>query len=117
MARGDYLGEFELVVLLGLARLEDEAYGMTIFEEIKRVTGRDLTVPAVYVTLNRLEKKGYVSSRTGESSALRGGRARKYYRVMPDGSRALKASQDMLSRLWQGMGVEEVGGLGTAVSK
>ena len=113
MARGDYLGEFELVVLLGLARLEDEAYGMRIFEEIKRVTGRDLTVPAVYVTLNRLEKKGYVNSRTGESSALRGGRARKYYRVTPDGARALEASQDMLSRLWQGIAVD----LGTAVSK
>ncbi len=113
MARGDYLGEFELVVLLGLARLEDEAYGMAIFEEIKRVTGRDLTVPAVYVTLNRLEKKGYVNSRTGESSALRGGRARKYYRVTPEGSRALDASQEMLSRLWHGVAV----GLGTAISK
>ena len=113
MARGDYLGEFELVVLLGLARLEDEAYGMAIFEEIKRVTGRDLTVPAVYVTLNRLEKKGYVNSRTGESSALRGGRARKYYRVTPEGSRALAASQEMRSRLWHGVAV----GLGTAVAK
>jgi len=111
MTRGDYLGEFELVVLLGLARLEDEAYGMTIFEEIKRVTGRDLTIPAVYVTLNRLEKKGYVNSRTGESSALRGGRARKYYRVTPEGSRALEAAQEMLVRLWQGVG------LGTAASK
>ncbi len=54
MAKGDHLGEFELVVLLGLARLDDEAYGMTVFEEIERVTGRDLTIPAVYVTLSRL---------------------------------------------------------------
>ncbi len=107
MARGDYLGEFELVVLLGLARLEDEAYGMTIFEEIKRVTGRDLTVPAVYVTLNRLEKKDYVTSRTGESNAARGGRAKKYYRVTAEGSQALEASQEMLSRLWHGVGLGE----------
>ena len=71
MARGDYLGEFELVVLLGLARLEAEAYGMAIFAEIHRVTGRDLTIPAVYVTLNRLEKKGYVDSRTGDASESR----------------------------------------------
>ncbi|MCH7489258.1 MAG: PadR family transcriptional regulator [Gemmatimonadetes bacterium] len=103
MARGDYLGEFELVVLLGLARLEDEAYGMAIFEEIKRVTGRDLTVPAVYVTLNRLEKKGYVTSRTGDSSAERGGRAKKYYRLTESGTDALELSQSMLSRLWDGV--------------
>ncbi len=110
MARGDYLGEFELVVLLGLARLEAEAYGMAIFEEIQRVTGRDLTIPAVYVTLNRLEKKGYVDSRTGDASAVRGGRARKYYAVTAEGTRALEASQEMLSKLWQGLG------LGTATS-
>ena len=113
MGTRDYLGEFELVVLLGLARLDDEAYGMTIQQEIHGVTGRNPSIPSVYVTLNRLEKKGYVNSRTGESSALRGGRARKYYRVTPEGSRAIDASQEMLSRLWHGVAV----GLGTAVSK
>ncbi|MCZ6915493.1 MAG: PadR family transcriptional regulator [Gemmatimonadetes bacterium] len=103
MARRDYLGEFELVVMLGLARLDEEAYGMTIFEEIHEVTGRDLSIPAVYVTLNRLEKKGYVSSRTGESTVQRGGRAKKYYRLTPDGTAALEASQNMLDLLWQGV--------------
>ncbi len=103
MARGDYLGEFELVVLLGLARLEPEAYGVTIFEEIHRVTGRDLTLPAVYVTLSRLGRKGYVASRTGEPSDERGGRAKKYYRLTDQGLEALQASRAMLSRLTQGL--------------
>ena len=107
MARGDYLGEFELVVMLGLARLEAEAYGMSIFEEIKEVTGRDLTIPAVYVTLNRLEKKGYVTSRTGEATSERGGRAKKFYRLTEEGERALEASQEMLTRLWQGVRIGE----------
>lgn len=111
MARGDYLGEFELVVMLGLARLDDEAYGMTIFEEIHEVTGRDLSIPAVYVTLNRLEKKGYVTSRTGEPTAERGGRAKKFYRLTGEGAQALRASREMLSRLWQGVG------MGTAASE
>ncbi len=107
MAKGNYLGEFELVVLLGLARIADEAYGMTIFEEIKVVTGRDLTVPAVYVTLNRLEKKGLVLSRTGESSSERGGRAKKFYRLTATGHESLEVSQEMLQRLWQGVRLGE----------
>lgn len=103
MGRGDYLGEFEMVVMLGLARLEDEAYGMTVFEEIRDVTGRDLTIPAVYVTLNRLEKKGYVEARTGNASPERGGRAKKYYRITDEGHRVLASTQEMLSRLAQGI--------------
>ena len=106
MARRDYLGEFELVVMLGLARLKEEAYGMTIFEEIHEVTGRDLSIPAVYVTLNRLEKKGYVVSRTGESTIERGGRAKKYYRLTEEGTVALAASQQMLRRLAQGVSLK-----------
>ncbi len=106
MARRDYLGEFELVVMLGLARLKEEAYGMTIFEEIHEVTGRDLSIPAVYVTLNRLEKKGYVVSRTGESSTKRGGRAKKYYRLAEEGAAALEASQKMLNLLSQGVNLK-----------
>lgn len=103
MGTRDYLGEFELVVLLGLARLDDEAYGMTIQQEIHGVTGRDPSIPSVYVTLNRLEKKGYVTSRTGDSSAERGGRAKKYYSLTESGTEALELSQSMLSRLWDGV--------------
>ena len=106
MARGDYLGEFELVVMLGVARLDTEASGMTIFEEIHQVTGRDLSIPAGYVTLSRLEKKGYVESTAGDPTVERGGRAKKFYHLTEEGSRALERSQEMLSRLWQGVGLD-----------
>ena len=100
MARGDYLGEFELVVMLALARL-DNAYGKTVFEEIERVTGRaDLTIPAVYVTLNRLEKKGLLESAVGETTEHRAGRAKKHYQLTDDGLRAVKTSRTMLERLF-----------------
>lgn len=100
MARGDYLGEFELVVMLALARL-DSAYGMTVYQEIERVTGRaDLTIPAVYVTLNRLEKKGLLQSTVGETTDQRDGRAKKHYQLTDDGLRAVKTSRMMLERLF-----------------
>ncbi len=103
MGKGEYLGEFELVVMLSLARLKDEAYGMTIHDEIHEVTGRDVAIPSVYVTLTRLEKKGYVSSRLGAPTAERGGRAKKFYRLEPLGSQALSQSLDMLERLSKGV--------------
>ena len=100
MARGDYLGEFELVVMLALARL-DSAYGKTVYQEIERVTGRvDLTIPAVYVTLNRLEKKGLLQSAVGETTEQRDGRAKKHYQLTDDGRRAVKTSRMMLERLF-----------------
>ncbi len=106
MSKGDYLGEFELVVLLALARLGNDAYGVSIYEEIQRITGRDASVPAVYVTLTRLEKKGLVSSRVGEPTGERGGRAKKFFQVEPAGADALKRSRDMLDRLWEGVELE-----------
>ncbi len=108
MARGDYLGEFELVVMLALDRL-DLAYGKTVYQEIERVTGRaDLTIPAVYVTLNRLEKKGLVESMLGgEDGGVEGGaeertdgRPKKYYRVTEEGKHAVETSRSMLLRLF-----------------
>lgn len=102
MGKGEYLGEFELVVMLSLARLKENAYGMTIHDEIHEVTGRDVAIPSVYVTLARLEKKGYVSSRLGSPTAERGGRAKKYYGLEPLGSKALSQSLEMLGRLSNG---------------
>jgi len=103
MGKGEYLGEFELVVMLSLVRLKDNAYGMTIHDEIHDVTGRDVAIPTVYVTLARLEKKGYVSSELGSPTAERGGRAKKFYRLEPLGSQALSQSLEMLGRLSQGI--------------
>ena len=79
MGRSDFLGEFEQMVLLSVLRLGDEAYGVSIHEELGRTTGRDTKRGAVYVTLERLEAKGYVSSHYGDPSAERGGRAKRFY--------------------------------------
>lgn len=99
----EYLGEFEHVVLVSLARLGEAAYGMTIYEEMVEATGREVSVPAVYVTLGRLEKKGYVTSSVGEPTPERGGRAKKYFSLTPAGVEALSASRELLERLWAGV--------------
>ena len=103
MTKGDYLGEFELVVLLALARLDEAAYGMSIYDEILDTTGRDVSIQAVYVTLNRLEKKGHVTSQIGDATDDRGGRPRKYYSLEPIGVTALRNSRAMYDSLWAGV--------------
>lgn len=100
MGKGQYPGEFELVVMSAVARLGDEAYGMRIRLEIEETTGRDVSIGAVYATLNRLEDKGMVSSEQGEPSSERGGRAKRYFRLEPAGVRALEEARQMFSRLW-----------------
>lgn len=106
MAKGDVLGEFEHVVLLAVARLEGDGYGVGVREEIERVTGRDAAVGAVYATLDRLEDKGLVTSRQGEPTPVRGGRARRYFDVTAAGRAALAERRDMLVRLWRGLDFE-----------
>jgi PadR family transcriptional regulator len=103
MGKGDFLGEFEQVVLLAVARLGDEGYGVTVRREIQRRTGRDVSVGSVYATLARLEEKGLIASREGESSPRRGGRARRHFRVEPAGVVALEAARGMLDRMWDGV--------------
>jgi PadR family transcriptional regulator PadR len=83
------LGDFEQLVLLALLRLGPEAYGATIRREIEARTGRALAISAVYVTLERLEGKGFVRSRIGEPTGERGGRRRKHFALVPAGRRAL----------------------------
>jgi PadR family transcriptional regulator PadR len=103
MARREHLGEFEQIVLLAVLRLRDEAYGVPIRHEIERRTGRSLTVGALYRTLDRLETKGYVTSRFGDPTPERGGRARRYFTVRPLGIRTLRASRDALAAMWDGL--------------
>lgn len=103
MARGRFLGEFEQVVLLAVARLADEGYGVTIRREIERRTGRSPAVGAVYATLERLEAKGCVASYDGEASPVRGGRARRHFRLEPAGVEALRAARRQLDRMWDGV--------------
>lgn len=106
MNSGPFLGEFEHLVLLAVARLEGEGYGVTIRQEIERRTGRTPAIGAVYATLERLESKGYVSSRLGEPTAERGGRARRHYRLEPAGAEALARSRRVLERMWEGVELE-----------
>lgn len=97
------LGEFEQMVLLAILRLEDEVYGVPITEEIERCTGRSVSPAAVYVTLRRLEKKGLVTSWLGEALPERGGKPRRYVRVLPEGLKDLRESRRMMDALWQGL--------------
>lgn len=105
MGRGDYLGEFEQVVLLALARCEGDAYGMQIRREIEDRTGRSVSIGAVYATLDRLERKGFVRSREDESA----GRARRFFRMTAAGVSSLEASRAMHARLWAGLDLRRAG--------
>jgi PadR family transcriptional regulator len=97
------MGEFEQLVLLALLRLENNAYGMEVREEIEARTGRDVSYGAVYTTLDRLEQKGYVAHRLAGATPERGGRAKKYFRALPEGREALRATQQALTVMWEGM--------------
>jgi DNA-binding PadR family transcriptional regulator len=103
MGRGSILGEFEQLVLLAVARLGGDGYGVTIRKEIASRARRDVTIGAVYATLSRLEEKGYASSWEGEAEPRRGGRARRHYRVEPEGVRALHVARGMVDRMWDGV--------------
>jgi DNA-binding PadR family transcriptional regulator len=103
MPRLDPPGDFEQLVLLAVMRVGERAYAVPVRDEIGARTGRTPTRGAVYVTLERLERKGYLDSRLGEPVAERGGRPRRYYRVRPSGVRALEESWSALSRMWQGL--------------
>lgn len=103
MAKGDFLGEFEQMVLLAVLREGEEGYGMSIRRELEERVGRDVSIGAVYATLDRLERKGLVRSREGEATPVRGGRARKHFDVTEDGASALRTSRAMMDRLWDGV--------------
>ncbi len=103
MAKRDYLGNFELMVLLALIRLGEPAYGVPISEEIAARSGRSVALGSVYAALDRLEKKKYVASSLGEPTPERGGRAKRYFRVTPKGLREVRDAQRVLINLWHGV--------------
>lgn len=106
MSKGDVPGEFEQVVLLAVARLRGRGYGVSIRQEIEQQAGREVTVGAVYATLDRLEAKGLISSHTGEPTARRGGRAKRFFDLEPAGARALEAARAMMDRMWDGVALK-----------
>lgn len=97
------LGDFEQLVLFALLRLGPEAYGATIRREIEARARRELSISAVYTTLQRLEAKGLIRSRIGDPLPERGGRRRKHFELLPAGARALKAAYDAFSGMTAGV--------------
>ena len=96
------LGEFEQVVLLAILRLGDQAYGVTIAQEITKCTGREPAPGALYTTLDRLEDKGLVASRLGDPTPQRGGRAKRFFTVNARGLAAITRVQQSYRRLLEG---------------
>jgi DNA-binding PadR family transcriptional regulator len=94
------LGNFELMVMLAVIRLGDDAYGVPISRAIEESTSRGVLVGSVYAALERLEEKGFVVSEVGESTPERGGRAKRYFRITKDGLRQVRDTQGALIKLW-----------------
>ncbi|MBM3821013.1 MAG: PadR family transcriptional regulator [Acidimicrobiia bacterium] len=98
-----YLTDFELMILLAVLRVGDAAYGVPIAREIEETGGRPVLLGAVYAALDRLERRRLVSSRVGEATAERGGRAKRYFAVTARGVRAVKETQRALTALSSGI--------------
>ena len=103
MARGNYLGELEQLVLAAVMRLRGAGYGVTIRREIAERADRSVSYGAIYATLERLERKGFVDPRVGEPTRQRGGRAKRYYTVTAPGIAALEHSWEVMTRMRQGL--------------
>ena len=99
----DYLGEFEHIIILALLRLEDNAYGVTVRQEIELRAKREVSIGAVYATLNRLETKGYVKSHRGDPTPERGGRSKRFFRVTAKGVAAVNRTRDALQNMAEGL--------------
>nr|WP_295926704.1 PadR family transcriptional regulator [uncultured Dyadobacter sp.] len=100
MARA-YLGEFEEIVLLTVAVLQSEAYGVTIAAELNRRTERPVSLSGVHVALYRLEEKGFVSSELGSPTAARGGRRKRIFTVTMLGKHMLSEMRELRNQLWE----------------
>src|SRR5687767_10128920 len=108
MGKREFLGGFELLVLLAVIQLGEDAYGVPIAEAIEQSSGRNVAIGSIYITLDRLATKGLVSSKLGEPTAERGGRAKTYFRATPKGLREAQRAQRTITALWKG--VPELGG-------
>jgi PadR family transcriptional regulator PadR len=106
MARSNALGELEHLVLLVVLRLDEDAYGMRVSEELTGHLGREVSVGSVYAALDRLEARGYLTGETGDPTPRRGGRAKRYFRVKRCGVEALARSQDVFRKLWDGLDLD-----------
>ena len=98
--KGTYLGEFEEIVLLVVATLEGEAYGLAVLEEIEKRSKRNVNLSAVHSSLHRLENKGFLKSSKGEATPIRGGKRKKLYEITSFGVKALSDARTLREGLW-----------------
>jgi DNA-binding PadR family transcriptional regulator len=103
MTQRTHLSTFELMVMLALARLGEDAYGVPIAKEIREHSGRDVLLGSVYAALDRLGERGLVASELGEPTAERGGRAKRYFHLTPKGIRETREARRTLVKLWRGV--------------
>jgi PadR family transcriptional regulator PadR len=103
MTDRSYLGEFELMILLAVLHLGDEAYGVPISRELERHRRRDISVGSVYAALERLEDKNLVASSLGDPTPERGGKAKRYFRVTKEGLRQVHETRRVLTGLWRAL--------------
>ena len=107
MSSRDYLGEFEHIVVLALLRLEDRAYGVTVRQEIEVRINREVSIGAIYATLERLESKGYVTSQLGDPTPERGGRSKRFFRVTAKGIAAVSRTHNAFKSMADGLAIIE----------
>ncbi len=98
--KGTYLGEFEEIVLLAVGILGDDAYGVTIRKEIETQSGRDVNIGAVHTAVHRLEAKGFLKSKFGESTDIRGGKRKRLFLLTAAGLKTLNGSRELRSHMW-----------------
>jgi len=98
-----FLTDYELMIMLAILRLRNDGYGVTITRELEQTAGRQTTLAAVYLALDRLERQGPVTSALGEATPERGGRAKKYFKVTSKGLHAVRATQRAFIALWSGI--------------
>ena len=103
MGRDQHLGGLEELALLAVLRLGEDAYGASVRRELRKRAGRSVTVSTIYVTLMRLEEKGLVSSGLSEPTAVRGGKAKRYFRVTDAGRACLLEERAAMERMWDGL--------------
>lgn len=98
--KGTNLGEFEEIILLAVASLGPQAYGLMILEELEKATQRNLSLPSLHASLNRLQEKGYLTSSFGEPTKVRGGKRKKFFHITAVGIEAIKRSREIRSGFW-----------------
>jgi DNA-binding PadR family transcriptional regulator len=98
----ELLTRMEEILLLVIWELGPEAYGVPIGERVERLMGRELSVGAIYVPLERMVESGWLRAEEGEPTPVRGGRRKRFYRLTPSGARALRATRRLTERIWAG---------------